>query len=68
MGRSSDPESLGDGHVIRETELAILVDLEEHGETWIPKSVIHDDSSAYQAGDDGEVIVQAWWAEKEGLA
>ncbi len=32
--------------------------------------MIHDDSEVYddEKNDEGEVVVQTWWAEKEGLA
>lgn len=63
-------ERLGDCQVIRETEKAILVVLEDDGEReiWIPKTQIHDDSEVWKEGQTGELIVKAWFAEKEGLA
>lgn len=34
---------------------------------WVPKSVIHDDSEIWdKVGQEGKLIVQAWFAEKEG--
>lgn len=59
--------SLGDGKAIRATERALLVKLESGDEVWIPQSVVHDDSEVFKEGHYGEVIVQEWWAEKEGL-
>lgn len=45
---------------------AILVDI--HGdEHWIPNSVIHEDSEVYKSGTEGDLIVERWFAEKEGL-
>lgn len=35
---------------------------------WIPKSVIHDDSEVYGEGHQGDVVVEEWWADKEGLS
>jgi hypothetical protein len=58
---------------IRETEKAILCripDALEEGdyrETWIPKSQVTDDSEVYKKGDEGTLIVTAWFARKEDL-
>lgn len=52
--------------VITETAKAILVNVDEK-EIWCPKSAIHDDSEVYKMGTSGTLIVQQWWAEKEGL-
>ena len=64
--------SLGDGKVLRESDSgkALLVKLETGDEVWIPKSVIHDDSEVYDAGEnaEGEVVVKEWWAEENKLA
>ena len=63
-------ESLGAGTVLRSTPKALLVALEDIGEEkWIPRSVIHDDSELYDECDHdaGEVVVKAWWAQKEQL-
>ena len=68
---SSPPESLGHGTVLKASDKALEIKFTELGETrWIPLSVIHDDSEVYDAGDhsDGEVVVQQWWAPKNGLA
>lgn len=63
----SDGVSVGTGIAVRETDMALLVNLESDGETWIPKSVIHDDSEVYKDGQNGDVVVKKWWAEKQGL-
>ena len=62
--------NLGDGKAVRDSGKALLVKLATGEEKWIPKSVIHDDSEVYDAGEnaEGEVVVQEWWAEKEGLS
>jgi len=69
--RGKEPVSLGEGTVRRGTERALLVWLEDIGEErWIPRSCIHQDSEVWDADGAesvGEVIVRAWWAEKEGL-
>lgn len=59
--------SLGYGHAKAQSEKALLVELHEHGELWIPKSQIHDDSEVYSLGHDGDVVVTLWWAEKREL-
>ena len=54
--------------VLRETDKALLV-LCEGMETWVPKSLIHDDSECYSLkSGPGEMLVPTWWAEKEGLS
>jgi hypothetical protein len=64
--------SLGKGKAIRATDKALLVRMEDEdfnkgeNEVWIPRSVIHDDSECYEDGDDGKVVVESWWAEKQG--
>jgi len=64
---SSDATSLGDGKALRETDAAVLVELETGEEKWIPKSCLHDDSEVWKANQAGDVVVKTWWAEKEGL-
>lgn len=62
-----EPCSLGSTSVIAETEKAILCEVEGE-EMWIPKSVIHDYSEVYGGeGEEGELIVQGWWAQKQGI-
>jgi hypothetical protein len=34
---------------------------------WIPKSVVHEDSEVSSEGDTGTIVLQRWFAEKEGL-
>lgn len=65
-----DACSLGEGRVKRATEKALLVELEDGSEVWIPRSVVHDDSEVYDDGEasEGEVVVKRWFAEKESLA
>ncbi len=62
--------SLGDGQLVRESESgkAFLVRLDSGAEIWIPKSVLHDNSECYQLDDEGDVVVETWWAERENLA
>jgi hypothetical protein len=65
------PFSLGASVVIKETDRAVLVRIADADEpVWIPKSVIHDDSEAFDDLDnrEGDLIVHAWWAEANGFA
>lgn len=63
---------LGYGTVVADTGVAIRVELENKaGETyllWIPKACLHDESEIHEVQDEGEVFVQRWWADKEGIA
>lgn len=63
------PTSLGQGSIVRETDKAMLVELDSGDEVWVPLSVIHDDSELYQGceEDEGELVVEEWFADKEGL-
>jgi hypothetical protein len=62
--------SLGTARAIRDTGKALLCDCEDLGrELWVPHSLIHDDSEVFDADEnaEGDLVVAAWWAEKEGL-
>jgi hypothetical protein len=66
----SEPCTLGDGKIIRETDKAVLARIKDK-EIWIPKSCIHDDSEAFSSAEDqneGTIVVKQWWAEKNGHA
>lgn len=64
---TQEPVEFEDAWCKRETAKALLVFIPDHGEKWIPKSQVHDDSEVYQDGDRGKIVVSAWFAEKEGL-
>src|SRR5207249_6975883 len=55
--------------VVRETDKALLLRLEEDGrEVWVPLSQIAD-NDLYSEGDRNcSISVSQWFAEKEGLA
>lgn len=57
-----------DCRVVRETDDALLVVIEGE-ETWVPKSVVHDDSEVFDDGDnsEGTLVLYEWWAEQKGL-
>ena len=52
---------------VRETEAALLVEVEGEEEIWIPKSQIHDDSEVYKMDTEGTLVIPLWLAEKHGL-
>lgn len=57
---------IDDVECVKETEKALLLVI-DGDEVWCPKSVIGDDSDIQGDGDTGRLVVQEWWAEKEGL-
>ena len=64
---SDDACSLGEAECVRETDAAILVELDSGDKKWLPKSIIHDDSEVWKEGQTGELVVDRWFAEKEKL-
>lgn len=65
----SDPVELGTGRVVNTTDKAVLVEV-DGTETWLPKSVLHEDSEIDEdsgVDDEGLVVVKKWFADKEGL-
>lgn len=66
----SEPESIGHVKIVGSTDKALKVRRGTGMEAkvaWIPRSVVHDDSDVHEEGDEGEMLVKAWFAEKEGL-
>jgi hypothetical protein len=64
----NEPHTLGDGKIVRETDKAFLVRVDDK-EIWVPKSCVHDDSEVYDMeNDEGTIVVKRWWAEKNGHA
>lgn len=72
MGRVREEEEpyRCQGTCTAESKLACKIELETGETYWVPKSVLHDDSEVYDAGEHstGEVVIQGWWAAKEGLS
>lgn len=33
---------------------------------WVPQSCVHDDSEVEHDGDEGDLVVKTWFADKEG--
>lgn len=65
---SDEPCSVGTGKVLKATDKALLFEPEGDDSFWVPKSVVHDDSEVYDEEHEGELLVQSWWAEKNGRA
>ena len=65
---NNDPINLGLVLVIAETENAICVT--ESGISsepfWVPQSQVHDESEVWKDGDQGDLVVNRWFAEKQG--
>lgn len=62
------PRSLGRVSIVRERADAVLAQFEDDSERWIPKSVIHMSSEAWAVhapNDEGELVVDASWAEQQ---
>lgn len=62
------PTRVSDVTCRRELDKAIVVwvdDLKE--ERVIPKSVILEESDVQGVGDEGDLVVETWFARKEGL-
>lgn len=60
---------MGKGTAVAASPIALRVRFANETR-WIPKSVIHDDSEVYELScdPDGNVVVEEWWADKEGLS
>lgn len=58
---------LGEATATADTGKAILVVLHDMDdrERWIPRAVIHSDSKVREQGDEGELVVKTWWADKQ---
>ena len=52
---------------LRQTEKALLVEMPDGDRYWIPQKIIDDDSEVWREGQEGTLVLAAWWAEKEGL-
>ena len=49
------------------TSKAICVEAPVFDEpTWIPASVVHDDSEIWKDGQEGDLVVKTWFADKQG--
>ena len=59
---------VGEARALRDSGKALLVEVEGE-EFWVPHSAIHADSEIYDAEEngEGELVLERWYAEKEGL-
>jgi len=64
MARVDDTVTFPDARLLRETEKAILVEIDEV-EYWVPKSQVDSATRIHAAGDEGELVVSAWWVDKQ---
>lgn len=65
----TDGVSLGNGKALAKSRTGLALHVEfAHERRWIPNSVLHDDSEVYLVGHEGNVVVNEWWADKEGLS
>jgi len=62
---SGEGVSMGQAEVLRESDMAILVRIDDK-EFWVPKSQVHDNSEAFDLSNEGELIVTYWWAHENG--
>jgi len=60
--------ALGNGQACGGTKAALRASLDDWPGTWIPRSVIHDDSEVYEIGHEGKVVVAEWWADANGFS
>lgn len=62
----NEPRNLGNARASRATEKALLCVMDDAPDAplWVPKSVIHATSEINGRGDEGDLIVEAWWANK----
>lgn len=66
MAEFANKAKFEDATALRETDKALFCDVEGR-EVWIPKSQIDDDSEVYAQGHSGLLVINEWFAEKEGL-
>lgn len=69
-----EPVSLGEVRLAHVTEDALKVtsledDAQFDGDLWVPKTQVHEDSEVFEGmdGNEGELVVNKWWADKKGF-
>ena len=55
------------GRVVRTTERAALIDIDEHGEEWIPFSQMEVYDPDMERDDEVTVTITEWIAQQKGL-
>jgi hypothetical protein len=54
---------------LHRTAAAILVDGPEFEDPiWIPQSQVDDDSEVWKRGQEGKLVISAWFAREKGIA
>lgn len=70
-GRDEDGATFDGVTALRGTERALLCRIPGERATrdvWIPRSQITDDSEVFEVGDEGQLVVKSWFADREGLS
>lgn len=62
----TDYITIPDVSAVHETEKALLVEI-EGDQYWVPKSQISDDSEVFEDGNEGDLVVSEWFADKNDL-
>ena len=57
-----------EGTVKHATEAAVLIEVEEGNEVWIPRTLISYGPEEFSKGDEIEIEIPFWLAEERGLA
>ena len=65
MAKAEFTYTLNKVRCAKATKAAILC-VHKGREFWVPQSVVSDDSEVYKEGDEGKLVAQLWFAEKEG--
>lgn len=58
---------IADVEVLYDSGKALKVRIGGEIEKWIPQSQVDDASEVWKVGDKGDLVIKAWFAEKEGL-
>lgn len=57
-----------EGEVYAVTDKAILIDIESHGQEWIPKSQIIEGEEFPEKNEFIELTITTWIAEQKGIS
>lgn len=72
MTRRKKPESeadvfvVEDAVVVRATDRAVLVQITDFDEEWVPRSQLDSETTVHDVGDRGRLVVAGWFARKLG--
>lgn len=53
--------------ILKETDRAFLLLLDDDEELWVPKSVISDEGDYNEGDANCTISIQQWFADKEGI-